>query len=88
MGQTLRLGAAETQKTTGKALRIQRLGLEGGPEGFYLGYRSLLLIDMEGFPLGHVEASANVNEKDLVEPVLNDALGWDMEVEAVAGEAN
>ncbi len=41
-----------------------------GPEGYYLGYRSLFLIDMEGLPLGHVEAPANVNEKELVEPVL------------------
>jgi hypothetical protein len=57
-----------------------------GPEGFYLGYRSLLLIDMEGSPLGHVEAPANINEKDLVEQVLNDVLG-DMEVEAVAGDS-
>ena len=61
--------------------------MEGGPEGFYLGYRSLLLIDMEGSPLGHVEAPANVNEKDLVEQVLNDALGGDVEVELVAGDS-
>jgi len=58
-----------------------------GHEGYYLGYRSLLLIDMEGLPLGHVEAPANVNEKDLVEPVLNDALGGDIEVELVAGDS-
>jgi len=61
-----------------------RVGRE--PEGYYLGYRSLLLIDMEGLPLGHEEAPANVNEKDLVEQVLNDALG-DMEVEVVAGDS-
>jgi hypothetical protein len=41
---------------------------------------------MDGSPLGHVEAPANVNEKDLVKQVLNDALG-DMEVEAVAGDS-
>jgi len=58
-----------------------------GPEGFYLGYRSLFLIDMEGFPLGHVEASANRNEKKLVEQLLEDVLGEDFEVELVAGDS-
>lgn len=62
-----------------------RVGM--GPEGFYLGYRSLLLVDMEGFPLGHVEAPANVNEKELVEPVLDVALGGDFEVELAAGDS-
>jgi hypothetical protein len=27
------------------------------------GYLSLLLVDIKGFPLGHVEAPLNVNEK-------------------------
>jgi len=58
-----------------------------GPEGFYLGYRSLFLVDMEGFPLGHVEASANRNEKMLVEPLLEEVLGEDFEVELVAGDS-
>lgn len=58
-----------------------------GPEGFYLGYRSLLLVDMEGFPLGHVEASANVNEKELVEKLLDEVLGEDFEVEVAAGDS-
>jgi len=58
-----------------------------GPEGFYLGYRSLFLVDMEGFPLGHVEASANRNEKKLVEHLLEDVLGEDLEVELVAGDS-
>jgi len=58
-----------------------------GPEGFYLGYRSLLLVDMEGFPLGHVEAPANVNEKDMVESLLNEVLGEDFEVELVASDS-
>jgi len=57
-----------------------------GPEGFYLGYRSFLL-DMEGLPLGHAEDSANVNEKDLVEKVLEDALGGDFEVELAVGDS-
>ena len=31
-----------------------------GKRGFILGYQSLFLADIEGFPLGHVEASVNV----------------------------
>jgi len=58
-----------------------------GPEGFYLGYRSLFMVDMEGFPLGHVEASANRNEKLMVEPLLEEVLGEDFEVELVAGDS-
>ena len=58
-----------------------------GPKGFYLGYRSLFLVDMEGFPLGHVEASANRNEKMLVESLLDEVLGEDFEVELVAGDS-
>jgi len=46
-----------------------------GPKSFYLGYRSLFLTDMEGFPLGHVEAPANRNEKMLVEKLLEEAAG-------------
>ena len=52
-----------------------------------LGYQSLFLVDKEGFPLGHVEASANVNEKKLVEPLLDRLLGEDIEVELVAGDS-
>jgi hypothetical protein len=58
-----------------------------GKNGFILGYQSLFLVDMEGFPLGHVEAPANVNEKKLVEPLLDRLLGEDMEVELVAGDS-
>ena len=58
-----------------------------GPKGFYLGYRSLFLVDMEGFPLGHVEASANRNEKMLVESLLDEVLGEDFEVELVVGDS-
>ena len=57
------------------------------PKGFYLGYRSLFLVDMEGFPLGHVEASANRNEKMLVESLLEEVLGEDFEVELVVGDS-
>jgi hypothetical protein len=52
-----------------------------------LGYQSLFLVDIEGFPLGHVEASVNVNEKLLVEPLLDKLLGEDIEVELVAGDS-
>jgi len=45
------------------------------------------LVDMEGFPLGHVEASANRNEKMLVEQLLDDVLGEEFEVELVAGDS-
>jgi transposase len=58
-----------------------------GKKGFILGYQSLFLVDMEGFPLGHVEAPANVNEKKLVEPLLDRLLGEDVEVELVAGDS-
>jgi hypothetical protein len=57
-----------------------------GKKGFLLGYQSLLLVDAEGLPLGHVEASVNVNEKKLVKPLL-DRLGTDFEVELVAGDS-
>jgi hypothetical protein len=58
-----------------------------GRKGFYLGYRSLFLTDIEGFPLGHVEAPANVNEPLLVEPLLDRVLGEDLEVELLAGDS-
>jgi hypothetical protein len=52
-----------------------------------LGYQSLFLVDIEGFPLGHVEASVNVNEKMLVEPLLDKLLGEDIEVELAAADS-
>jgi len=58
-----------------------------GKKGFVLGYQSLFLVDIEGCPLGHVEASLNVNEKKLVEPLLDKVLGEDIEVELVAGDS-
>jgi len=65
--------------------RDARLGR--GKKGFVLGYQSLFLVDMEGFPLGHVEAPANVNEKKLVGPLLDKLLGEDIEVELLAGDS-
>ncbi len=58
-----------------------------GKNGFYLGYQSLFMVDMEGFPLGHMETSANLNEKELVEPLLDRVLGEDLEVELAVGDS-
>jgi hypothetical protein len=58
-----------------------------GKKGFGLGYLSLFLTDIEGFPLGHEESPLNVNEKQLVEPLLDRVLGEDLEVELVAGDS-
>ena len=58
-----------------------------GRQGFYLGYRTVFLTDIEGFPLGHIEAPANVNEPLLVEPLLDRVLGEDIEVELLAGDS-
>jgi hypothetical protein len=58
-----------------------------GRKGFVLGYQSLFLVDIEGFPLGHIEAPANVNEKKLVKPLLDGLLGEDIEVELIAGDS-
>ena len=58
-----------------------------GKKGFYLGYQSMFLVDIEGFPLGHEEASANVNEKELVEPLLDRVLGEGLEVKLAVGDS-
>ena len=58
-----------------------------GDEGFYLGYQSLFLTDLEGFPLGHVEVPANINEKKLVKRLLEQDLGEQLKVELVAGDS-
>jgi len=54
---------------------------------FDLGYLSLMMADIEGFCLGHIEASLNVNEKKLVMPLLDRVLGDDIEVELLAGDS-
>ncbi|NQT09509.1 transposase, partial [Candidatus Bathyarchaeota archaeon] len=56
-------------------------------KGFYLGYRSLFLTDVEEFPLGNVKAPANVNEALLVEPLLNRVLREDLELELLVGDS-
>jgi len=58
-----------------------------GKNGFILGYSSLFLTDIEGFPLGHIEAPANVNEPLMVEPLLDGLLGEDIELELLAGDS-
>jgi len=50
-----------------------------GKKGFLLGYLSLFLVDIEGFPLGHIESPLNVNEKQLMEPLLDRVLGESLE---------
>jgi hypothetical protein len=47
----------------------------------------LFLVDIEKFPLGHVEALANVNEKTMVGPLLDTILGDDIEVELLVGDS-
>jgi hypothetical protein len=58
-----------------------------GKKGFLLGYQSLFLVDIEGFPLSHIESSLNVNEKRLVSDLLDKVLGESIEVELVAGDS-
>ncbi|MCW4049117.1 MAG: hypothetical protein NWE89_05205 [Candidatus Bathyarchaeota archaeon] len=55
--------------------------------GFFLGYQSLFLVDIEGFPLGHVEAPLNVYEKLLMERLLDCILGEDIEMELLAADS-
>ena len=45
------------------------------------------MVDIEGFPLGHVEASLNVNEKLLVSSLLDKVLGESIEVELLVGDS-
>ena len=49
-----------------------------------MGYLCLMMVDIEGFCLGHVESSLNVKEKRLVEPLLDRVLGDEVEVELLA----
>jgi len=72
---------------TGKGLGDPDAKLGRGKKGFILGYQSLFLVDIEDCPLGHVEASVNVNEKMLVEPLLDKVLGEDIEVELIVADS-
>jgi len=70
-----------------RGLRDPDARLGRGKKGFLLGYLSLFLVDIEGFPLGHLEAPLNVNEKQLVEELLTRVLGEDLEVELLAADS-
>lgn len=72
---------------TGRGLGDPDARVGRGKKGFSLGYQSLFLVDIEGFPLGHVEAPLNVNEKQLVGSLLDRVLGESIEVELVAGDS-
>src|SRR3989337_4048632 len=72
---------------TRKGLGDPDARLGRGKKGFILGYQSLFLVDIEGFPLDHIEASVNVNEKMLVEPLLDKLLGEDIEVELTVADS-
>jgi hypothetical protein len=72
---------------TSRGLGDPEARLGRGKNGFVLGYQSLFLVDIEGLPLGHVEAPASVNEKKLLEPLLDKLLGEDIEVELIAGDS-
>jgi len=72
---------------SGRGLGDPDARLGRGKKGFILGYQSLFLVDIEGFPLGHVEASVNVNEKKLVDPLLDKVLGEDLELELVVADS-
>jgi len=56
-----------------------------GKKDFILGYSSLFLTAIEGFPMGHIEAIANVNETLLVESLLEGPLGEDLKL--LAGDS-
>jgi len=72
---------------TGRGLGDPDTRVGRGKKGFMLGYQSLFLVDIEGFPLGHVEAPLNVNEKQLVEALLHKVLGDCIEVELLVGDS-
>jgi hypothetical protein len=86
-GTDLSAWSSRDPRDTNRGLGDPEARLGRGKKGFMLGYQSLFVVDIEGFPLGHVEASANVNEKKLVEPLLDRLLGEDIEVELVAGDS-
>ena len=86
-GTDLRAWSSRDMSDNRRGLGDPDARLGRGNTGFYLGYRSLFLVDIEGFPLGHVESPANVNEKSMVEPLLDEVLGEDLEVELIAADS-
>jgi hypothetical protein len=86
-GTGLKAWSSRDPHDTSRGLGDPEARVGWGKHGFYLGYQSLFLVDIEGFPLGHEEGPANVNEKDLVEPLLDRVLGEDLEVELAVGDS-
>jgi hypothetical protein len=86
-GTDLRAWSSRSLDDSRRGLGDPDARLGRGGKGFYLGYRTVFLTDVEGFPLGHVEAPANVNESLMVEPLLDRVLGEDIEVELLAGDS-
>jgi hypothetical protein len=86
-GTSLPAWSSRDPRNTSQGFGDPEARIGRGKKGFYLGYQSLFLVDMEGFPLGHVEAPANLNEKQLLEPLLEQVLDEDLEVEVVAGDS-
>jgi len=86
-GTDLRAWSSREMSDNRKGFGDPDARLGRGKRGFHLGYRSLFLVDVEGFPLGHVEAPANVNEKKMVEPLLDMVLGEDLEVDLIAADS-
>ena len=86
-GTDFRAWSSRDSNDNRKGLGDPDARLGRGKKGFILGYQSLFLVDIEGFPLGHVEAPVNVNEKMLVEALLAKVLGEDLEVELVVGDS-
>jgi len=86
-GTDLRAWSSRSPDDSKRGLGDPDARLGRGRKGFYLGYRSVFLTDIEGFPLGHMEAPANVNEPLMVESLLDKVLGEDIEVELLAGDS-
>lgn len=86
-GTDFRAWSSRDPHDTRRGLGDSDARLGRGKKGFILGYQSLFLVDIEGFPIGHVEASVNVNEKMLVGSLLDKVLGEDIEVELVAADS-
>jgi hypothetical protein len=86
-GTDLRAWSSRSLDDNKRGLGDPDARLGRGRRGFYLGYRTVFLTDIEGFPLGHMEAPANVNEPLMVEPLLDQVLGEDLEVELLAGDS-
>ena len=86
-GTDLPAWSSRDPHNTGRGLGDPDARVGRGKKGFILGYQSLFLTDIEGLPLGHVEAPANVNEKELVEPLLDTVLGEDLEVELAIADS-